>query len=251
MVPPAELKRFFEMQWNEFYEEMCLDSIVIEAKYVVKYAQTLIRFLIPSYIFALGPIPDPALWNFAFTAQDVTDLYHGHCTDDQIAKVTQSLSRRKCLGFVVNAADARTLRHQMWTLAYSTHVLLWGLFANDHRLLNLLRANEELSSALDLVYGRSLNAQSSTHTCIHYLLEMRRRAIAARECDCANRPPWKSNQAPTSPTSPLVSHAACGGDPGKHHFYDEQLLSTVARSSETLERQIRGDRVLLFVGARL
>ncbi|CUG90392.1 Hypothetical protein, putative [Bodo saltans] len=247
MVPPPGTAPYVEMSWKDFYDEMCSDNPRIDAAMeVAKYAQTLIRFLIPSYVFALGPIPDPALWNFTFTAQDVTDLYHGHCSELRLAKVMESLTTNRCHGFAVDTTkDARTLRHQMWTLAYSTHVLLWGLLTNDRRLLGLLFDNSELLTSLDAVYDRSLNGNQLYHsTCLHYLLETRRHAMTARACNCANRPPWKRYSSASSPNSSNGSQCFCGGDSGKHRFYDDELLAAVVRAPEDLEKQIRSEAIL-------
>ncbi|CUI11141.1 Hypothetical protein, putative [Bodo saltans] len=203
MVPPDELNELFNsvdsgnvFSWPSFYRSMCSSSSSEAQKYafpVARYASALVRFLIPVYTFSLGPIPDPALWEFEFSASDVEALYHGDCNDARLRIVKESLMAKNCPDLAVDslsASGAEGLRTQMWNLAYATHVLLWGLLSNDRRLMNLFRANHKLLGALDTVYSPTNDVAPNAQTCFYYLRDIRNFARTARRCQCANRPPW-------------------------------------------------------------
>lgn len=229
LVPPQCLPLVL---WPKFYADMCASPDEEVRESVTSYARQLIRFLIPSYAFALGPIPDPSLWKFDFTVEDVENLYHGECTDPRLKKVTDALTKRQCSGFPDDwkgTNDAHELRRRMWNLAYSIHVLLWGLHSNDRRLLDLLDTNHSLLKELDTRYERRMCGSDTT--CILFVLKTRRASMAARECGCAMRPPWL-----------LPTSEATAGDCLKHFFYEHQLLGSVSKlDSEGIEEDIRAE----------
>ncbi|CUG91987.1 Hypothetical protein, putative [Bodo saltans] len=205
LKPPIELEA---SNWDNFVKKLTDDSQSSDAESVVSYAKSLVEFLIPSYVYTLGAIPDPTLWCFDFSAADLEDLYHGNCDQTSVARVIESLKGKSCLGPVaVNADDVGgVLRHQR-NLAYHTHVLLLGLQHNEKRLQSLLFDNKLLLEKLDQHYDSELTRVFGS---IHYLLTVRREAQLSRKCKCANRLVWHRR-----------GEDICIGGL-QHHFFDEK-----------------------------
>lgn len=230
LVPPRELDSLLKLSWTDFCSAMCRDAVDLPRQQplcVAHYAQELVRFLIPSYTFSIGPIPDPSLWGFRFTVDDVEDLYHSRCTQERLLIIGDSLDHKRCFvdSQVILNDSARKIQLYMVNLAYSIHILLWGLYSNDGRLLETFRSNEELLVALD----ESIPLRERNEA-IDYLLRMLVVAKEARRCDCANRFPWKA-----MPECPIL-----------HHFWesapDLALFNNVhQRTPKDLEEMIRQD----------
>lgn len=217
MVPPIELQQYFSMSWAAFVDDMCNHSastVSRPALLVAAYAAGLVRFLIPSYVFELGPVPDPSLWGFRVTSADIEALYHGHLATDTLDTLREDLDRIK-----VTAPMGALSLQAMWALARSTHALLWGLNSNDRRLLKLFQENRELLSGLALRYG----VEGSSFPYLDYLVSMKRVATAARECGCANQLPWRRGDVASS-------NSECTS---RHNFYATTTVPNADEFSST------------------
>jgi hypothetical protein len=126
------------LSWENFYTTMTTQNQAADK--VAVYGHALIKFLIPSYIYLLGSIPDPGLWEFGFTSDDIEQLYHGDCPPKRMLLVTTALEIRNCHTVAKSSLDGRA---KMWNLAYSTHVLLWGLSNTEARFRELLETHQQ------------------------------------------------------------------------------------------------------------
>ncbi|CUG88813.1 Hypothetical protein, putative [Bodo saltans] len=237
LKPPDTLVDIFKDDFDLFQTHLntqqsaCMES-------VVAYAKSLVEFMIPSYVYILGAIPDPTLWSFDFSAADIEDLYHGNCNQSSVARVIESLKDKSCLGPVAVCPDdtSAVLRHQR-NLAYHTHVMLLGLQHNERRLLSLLYQHKELLAKLDEFYVSTLNSKFGS---IHYVLKVRRRAQEARQCQCAKR---------------LVWHPRSGGkciNAFIHHFLDESGWNLKYFSEFSLDQtnsKLLEEKILKEVGS--
>ncbi|CUG03179.1 Hypothetical protein, putative [Bodo saltans] len=237
LKPPDSLVDIFKDDFDLFQTHLnCQQLACMES--VVAYAKSLVEFMIPSYVYILGAIPDPILWSFDFSAADIEDLYHGNCDQASVARVIESLKDKSCLGPVAVCPDdaGAVLRHQR-NLAYHTHVMLQGLQHNERRLLSLLYQYKDLLEKLDEFYMSTLNSKFGS---IHYVLKVRRRAREARQCQCAMRLVWQPRSAGKCINASI------------HHFLDESGWNSNYFSEFSLDQtnsKLLEEKILQEVGS--